>query len=368
MNILYFFKDYDSFMSKWQYVHIFDELEHHGHHITVYNPLSYINPEEANEKLIPFIINSKIKFDLFLNCESDGFLFSSTVNEIKKLGIFTVLICFDNLHAPHLHKKIASSFDLVWLTSFETKWMFEKWGCKNIIVQTYAANPYKFNPNWGSSKSVVSFIGSPYGSRIPVLNFLTQSKIPCNVFSNALNESNPKKNNIPNIKISPFEEILRALSFNIGRKVLVAALLNRTIMKNKTKLDVNDFLHIYPSVPFAEMQDIYSNSALSLNIIDLRYTYLLENPLYKIHLRTFEIPMCGGLQISHYTKELAEYFEDEKEIVLYKSNEELISKSKFYLDPKNETLVKRMKQAARERAESDHTWIKRFNNIFDKMK
>ncbi len=368
MNILYFFKDYDNFMSKWQYIHIFDELEHYGHRVTVYNPLSYKNPEEANEKLIPFILNSKSKFDLFLNCESDGFLFSTTVEEVKKIGLPTVLICFDNLHAPHLHKKIASVFDIVWLTSFETKWMFEKWGCKNIVVQTYAANPFKFSPNWGSSKSVVSFIGSPYGSRIPVLNFLTQSKIPCNVFSNALSESNQKRNNIPNIKISLVEEIFRALSFDIGRKVLLAALLNRTIMKNKTKLDVNDFLHIYPSVSFSEMQNVYSDSALSLNINDLRYTYLLKNPLYKIHLRTFEIPMCGGLQISHYTKELTEYFEDEREIVLYNSNEELISKSKFYLDPKNETLVKRMKQAARKRAESDHTWMKRFNNIFDKLK
>jgi hypothetical protein len=45
-----------------------------------------------------------------------------------------------------------------------------------------------------------------------------------------------------------------------------------------------------------------------------------------------------------------------EKLFLYNSNEELISKSKFYLDPKNETLVKRMKQAARKRAESDHTW------------
>ena len=124
MNILYFFKDYDNYMSKWQYVHIFDELERHGHHITVYNPLAYKNPEESNENLIPFIKNSTIRFDLFMNCESDGFLYASSVQAIHNLGLATLLICFDNLHAPYLHQKMAPQFDLVWLTSFETKQAF----------------------------------------------------------------------------------------------------------------------------------------------------------------------------------------------------------------------------------------------------
>ena len=125
MNILYYFKDYKGYMSQWQHTHIFDELERNGHQITVYNPLSYRNPDDANENLIPYIHKSKIKFDLFLNCESDGFLYPSSVKALHKLGLATVLICFDNLHAPYIHKKIAPLFDLVWITSIETKWLFE---------------------------------------------------------------------------------------------------------------------------------------------------------------------------------------------------------------------------------------------------
>jgi len=357
-------------MSKWQYVHIIDELERHGHKITVYNPLAYKSPEEANENLIPYIKSSKIKFDIFLNCESDGFLYASTVDEICKTGLATVLICFDNLHAPHLHKKMASHFDLVWLTSYETKWLFEKWGCKKIIFQTYAANPFNFSPHWKNPVHSVCFIGSPYGSRIPILNALTQSEINCDVYTNSLiyKEKAANKNKIPNVKISPVEEIRRALSFDIGRKVLYAALLNRTVLKNKSTLNKNKFLSVHPSVSFDAMQEIYSNNALSLNITALRFTYLLKNPLHKIHLRTFEIPMCGGLEISPYTDELAGYFEDRKEIVLYKSEEEFISKSRFYLDPKNDALILQMKENARKRAENEHTWMNRFNKVFEILK
>lgn len=362
MNILYYFKDYESFMSKWQYIHIIDELEHHGHHVTVYNPLNYTTIEESNDKLVPFIKSSVIKFDLFLNCESDNFLFSDTVQSISQLGLPTALICFDNLHAPHIHQKMAPLFDVVWLTSFETKWLFEKWGCKNIIFQTYAANPFNFKPNWTKPVHSVCFIGSPYGSRINILNKLTLNGVKCDVYADQL--SGQSKTKIPGVKTSLFLEVKRAMSFDVGRKVFLSALLNRTILKDKSILDKNSNLTVYPSISFNDMQETYSNNALSLNITVLRNTYLLKHPLHKIHLRTFEIPMCGGLEIAPYTEELSTYFEDEKEIVLYRSGDEFISKSKFYTDQKNDKLVLEMKQNARRRAEKDHTWMNRFENLF----
>ena len=368
MNILYYFKDYDGFMAKWQYFHIIEELEREGHNIVVYNPLKYNSIDESNEQIIPFIKNSKIRFDLFLNCESDVFLYSSSIKAIKELGLPTALICFDNLHAPYIHRKMAPLFDVVWLTSIETKWLFEKWGCKNIVFQPYAANPYNFKPNWSSPTHSVSFIGSPYGSRINILNNLTGKGVKCDVYADKLSNHTKTRSKIPTpVKTPVYKELWQALSFDIGRKVLISALLNRSILKNKSTLSLNSNLEVHPSVSFQDMQSIYSDSALSLNITYLRHTYLLKNPLHKVHLRTFEIPMCGGLEIAAYSDELAGYFEDGKEIVLYKSDEEFISKAKFYLDPKNDSLSSEMKRNARKRAEEEHTWTKRFNVLFSNL-
>jgi spore maturation protein CgeB len=111
------------------------------------------------------------------------------------------------------------------------------------------------------------------------------------------------------------------------------------------------------------MCNIYSNHSLSLNITELRDTYLLKKPIHKIHLRAFEIPMSGGLQFASYTEELASYFEENREIVLYRCHEEMIEKAKFYLNSKNEKLIQNMKMSARKRAESEHTWSKRLQNI-----
>jgi spore maturation protein CgeB len=77
--------------------------------------------------------------------------------------------------------------------------------------------------------------------------------------------------------------------------------------------------------------------------------------------------MSGGLELTSYTSELSNYFEDGKEIVLYKTNEEMIDKAKFYLDSKNHLVVKKLKANARYRAENEHTWTNRFSKIFENL-
>jgi len=358
MNILYFFAEDDSYMSQWQRIHIFDELSHYGYSIEVFNPLNFRNITEANEKLSSYINCSTKKFDLFMTCVDSDTIFKSTVEDIRKMGLPTMLICFDNLHAPYMHKMIASSFDLVWLTSFETRWLFEKWGCENIVVQPYAANPFKFQPVWNKTIPSVCFIGTPYGGRINKINLLTDSDIQCNIYANDIETASSSKFEIKHYN-NLLEDTINLLKFRIGRKVLLGLLKNR-IFDEKSILHFNSSLRVNSSVSFEEMQQLYSNHSLSLNITELRNTYVLKRPIHKLHLRTFEIPMCGGVEIASHTEELATYFEDGKEIILYKSDEELLSKARFYLDSKNENSCLKIKESARKRAESDHTWLNRF--------
>ena len=366
MNILYYFQEDDTYMTQWQRVHIFDELNRSGHEIFVFNPSKYATVEEVNTALADYVNKYRSMFSLFMTCVGSKLLYNSTIEFIRSMKLPTLLICFDNLHAPYMHKEIAPSFDLVWLTSKETMGIFEEWGCNNILFQPYAANPYFFKPNWSAqTKHSVCFVGSPYGSRTNKLNRLTNNGIGCDVFHNS-NQKVVKHSSVRLRKKELLESVLNLLKFDIGRKVLYGAVLNKLFplfLKNK-RLDENSSLCIYDSVPFDKLSEVYSSYALSLNITELRNTYVLKSPIHKIHLRTFEIPMCGGVSFSSYTDELASYFEDGKEIVLYRTEDEFISKAKFYLDPKNESIVRKMKKAARNRAENEHTWSNRFNEVF----
>ena len=363
MNILYYFPEDKSYMTQWQRVHIFDEIGRYGYKIHVYNPLSYDSLDHANENLIKFIKNSRIKYELFMSCANSDQIYIETIKNIKHLGLPTLLICFDNLHAPFLHKKIASYFDLVWLTSFETEYIFKKWGCKTIILP-YAANPYKFKPNYNKEIPAIGFIGTPYGIRLEKINILIKNNLSCHLYSSRIeNKCNKNQNQLTHYQL--LKNFFNLSKFTIGRKIISGAFLKKFAKKNASLELDNKNLRILPSVSFEEMNNLYSNLAISLGITELRNTYTLKKPVDKIHLRTFEVPMCGGIQLSSYSGELAGYFENNKEIILYQDNEEMISKANFYLKPENEKMRMNIKIAARKRAENEHTWIHRFNKIFE---
>lgn len=367
MTIFYYFKELDTPMYQWQRCHLIDELERKGHSFITYNPLEYRNIDEANERVIEEITKQK-KVDLFLACDDQDVIYRETVERVKELGIPTCLICWDNLELPYKQKKIAPAFDIVWITSIETKYLFEKWGCKNIIFQTYAANPYVYKPTM--DKAVIpsiGFVGSPYGSRTNIINELLQHNVPCNIYSNALFDKGYNSSVGGKIKVNVKDIIIKAgryLRFPIGRKVLYSTFLNK-FHTRKILFEDSPFFNAFRSVDHNTMCELYSSFMLSINMSELRDTYLLKNPIHKIHLRTFEIPMCGGLQFTSYNDEIASYFEEDKEIVLYRSKEEMIDKAKYYLNPANVDKVISMKVAARCKAENEHTWQKRFEVVFN---
>jgi hypothetical protein len=362
MNILVFFPEEKSYMGQWQKHHIFDELQRHDHSIQIFNPLEFVSFDQANDELLKFIKTNPVKFDLFINSLGSHELFPETVTEIGKTGIKTLLICFDNLHAPFMHKASSKHFDLAWLTSNETEWMFKKWGC-NAVFMPYAANPFVFIPKYVNEIPAVGFIGMPYGTRINKINTLLRSGIKCKVYSKSLLEWEQGDR-----QKSQYIDLLRSglnlIRFDIGRKVISGAVRQKLLNTSETSLLESPDLEKYASVSFEEMNFIYSNLAVSLGITELRNTYVLKKPVHKLHLRTFEIPMCGGLQLSSFTDELSGYFEEDKEIILYRSDEEMISKVTFYMKPENKLLREAMKLSARQRAERDHSWMKRFETIF----
>ena len=365
MNIFYYFYELKSPMYYWQRIHLIDELERGGHKVVTYNPLDYKTIDEANEKVVEAIKKCG-NIDLFMTCDESSIIYPGTVREIKKLGIATCLICWDNLELPYKQKAIAPEFDVVWLTSYETRYLFEKWGCKKICFQTYAANPYTFKPNYVAPINSICFIGSPYGSRVNKINDLLNNGINCSVYSNSLFQKGYNSSVGGVHHYDPIDVIVKAtryLRFPIGRKVLYSTIKNKFSKKSTLETE-SPYIIKNKSVSDEVMMELYSNHSLSLNISELRDTYILNEPIHKIHLRAFEIPMCGGLQLASYNEELSKYFEEDKEIVFYRNLEEMIDKARFYTNPKQDAAVLRMKQAARKRAENEHTWTIRFNEIF----
>lgn len=361
IEILYFTRKDDSFMGKWQRWHIFDELEHHMCHIQTFDYLQYDTLDIANEELLKHVKENR--YDLFMTGFNEKYIYIDTLQEMKKMGIPTLLLCMDNLIVPFVHKNVAKYYDLVWLFSKETMWYFKD--C-NTIFLPYAANPYYKQNGVEHVESGIGFVGSPYGSRSNVINKLTSNDIPVFVHYKGLSkqENNPiqSKSTVEKL-VTDLKVAVQYAQFHEGRTILRGKIVNE-LHKNSV-LQINAYLNMRE--PVDNLYDAYAQYALALATTTARNTGVLKNPVFVINLRSFEIPMAGGVQFCRYFDELAEYFEDGKEAIYYKSENEMIEKAKYYLSSHHECELMKIRAAARKRAEAEHTWYIRFSKVFDRL-
>ena len=86
----------------------------------------------------------------------------------------------------------------------------------------------------------------------------------------------------------------------------------------------------------SEVVSLYANYRV---VVDARADFGLQDNSFTgetSNMRIFEATKAGSMLITQASSNLSKYFEVDKEIITYESKEELISKLKFYLDPKNE--------------------------------
>ena len=155
------------------------------------------------------------------------------------------------------------------------------------------------------------------------------------------------------------------LAYSEGRKLLYGEFVSR--LKGNEPISESDNLSLLQSVPFDEMIHSYSAYTLSIAYTSSERTDVLKHPLKIIDLRNFEIPMCGGVELCRYNKELASYFEDGKEMVFYETNEELVDKARYFTQKAPESEIIRIKEAARNKAEHEHNWKVRFDGLFKEL-
>ncbi len=386
MKILWYIKNYNTPMTKWHNYQEYDELKRHGITIDFFDGLRFEDTDQSNEALAEYIRENR-DYDLFVCAYAETEVYIVTLDEIRRLGVPMLLICYDNLLIPYRHKNVCALYDLVWITSIETKYLFDKWGAKNIFLP-YAANPYNpYRADWEEWKGVV-FIGSPYGSRANIINHLLENKIPVFLFTGMyksteqnlnmtkiINEQDAdKKNNtvVPkqtkkqDNKINLFRQIHEDMTFPIGRKVMYVAFMQKIKKQEGINID-SPLLEIYPPLSFEDMYKTHHIAGLDLASTAARNTGILKQPVDVINLRNFEIPMSGGIEFCKYNREMADYFEDGKEIVFYRTDEEMIDKAKYYLAPERRAERDGIRLAARKRAESKHTWFCRFEKVFKEM-
>lgn len=106
---------------------------------------------------------------------------------------------------------------------------------------------------------------------------------------------------------------------------------NRLYTKASDVAYANTFFNgtVYPPIPRNDSYKVFASSRLNLNTT-------LRSIETGIPLRIFDIMSVGGAVISNYQSEIPDLFEEDKEIILYRSPEEFVDKSMYYLTHEKE--------------------------------
>lgn len=114
---------------------------------------------------------------------------------------------------------------------------------------------------------------------------------------------------------------------------------------------------VMPPVAYGqELAIVFAGSKINLNI-SLKG---IEGGTPK---RIMDVCGAGGFMLSNYCEETAELFVEDKEIVMFRSPEELVEKAAFYLE--HEDLRKQIAEAGQRRVLQDYTYEKQLRQLME---
>jgi spore maturation protein CgeB len=303
----------------------------------------------------------KSPISLFFAYLMDGMVDPSVIDEIKKCGVPLSNFSCNNVHQFYLVDELSPHFDYNLHSEKNVKEKFLKIGA-NPLWWPMASNPKYFKPIPVPRNIQASFVGANYSRRSWYINYLLENGIDVQVYGPGWTYKTSSGWRIFAKRILLIYNTLSAID---SRKRATASAI---FADSDFKKSLSDRFpgNLHQPVSDDEQIALYSRSQISLGFLEVNENHdpsmLLSQHL---HLREFEAPMCGALYLTGYFEELAEMFEPDQEVLVYHNQYELVDKARFYL--KNPDKAEKIRKAGRKRALADHSYQKRFKDLFVKL-
>jgi spore maturation protein CgeB len=263
--------------------------------------------------------------DLLFTYFYSAYVDPEVIGEIRRMGIVAVNWYCNASFQFELVKEIAPAYDYCLVPEKFRLDDYRTAGANPIYCQE-AANPNWYRPYELPVEFDVTFVGQRYGNRPGYVKHLIARGIPVRVWG-------PRWDDPPKCPTEGDAELAACAGGVLGDEELIR---------------------------------MYSRSRISLGFSAVAQKPKMGlPPIKQVRLRDFEAPMSGAFYLVEYFEELTEFFEPDREIVMFDSPEELADKCRYYLDNPSRREV--IRQAGMKRARNEHTWQKRFERAFGQM-
>ena len=299
--------------------------------------------------------------DLVLTYVSDSHLEPSAIDTVRDtVGPVVNFFC-NNIHQFHLIRRTAPHFTACLVPEAEALRAYERAGAVPLFFPM-AANPDVYRPLDIPRRFEATFAGQRYADRATHLLALREGGVDAHAFGQGWPPDEAPPPRAPGTG-PPRGGLRRARALiREGKSPLRAARDRADWMKLRTR---------HPDALHAPVTDegyvaLFSESAVSLGFLVLGDTHRARTPIRQVRLREFEAPMAGAFYLTEHLEEIGLHYDIGREIVCWRSEEELVDLCRHYIRHEDER--ERIARAGRERALRDHTWTKRFRDLFGKLR
>jgi glycosyltransferase involved in cell wall biosynthesis len=316
--------------------------------------------------------------ELFLSYFYNAHFAPEGFSEIHSLGIPTVNYYCNSIYQFDLVAQVAAAANFAWHTEKDARASYLDVGANPVWVQM-GADPEVYRPVRSVERQPkVCFVGQRYADRDRHLAALVGAGVPLDIYGSGWTPEHSGNGN-HDLPFAVGDEYLgrklnkpgglksyaQATLRNVGRHGLLDGTL-RTINQARYRSERRGIDPLLATAARGAAGDLSETFAAYEVVLNFSNVWADGRPGSKliphVRLRDFEAPMCRSCYLTGYSDEILEFYEPGKEIDLYRDSQELIEKTKYYLS--HPAQAERLRARGYERARRDHTWQRRFEQLF----
>ncbi|OHD13541.1 MAG: hypothetical protein A2Y41_06540 [Spirochaetes bacterium GWB1_36_13] len=299
------------------------------------------NIKGLQDKLIEFVEIEKPDIVFFVLMKDE--ITQETLSKLKTLTTTVNWFCDDQWRFESFTKNIAPLLSYSITVDKHSLSKYKEIGYNNVLLSQWASFVYEkdFSPEKTEYLYDVSFIGGKNNTRAWYIKELEKSGIKVECFGAGWKNGR--------VSFEKMKEIFQRSKINLN-------------LSNSLPYDIR-FYRYLKKLPLG--WNIFKPICFLKSVkrkFFSRFLYSQKNA-EQIKARNFEIPGCGGFQLSNFVLEIEDYFDIGKEIAVYSSIDELKKQIKYYLENENEREA--IKKKGFLRAEK-YNYYEKFKEIFKK--
>ena len=297
--------------------------------------------------------------DLVITYFCDSHLEPGAIDQVRERVAPIVNFFCNNVHQFHLVRRTAMRYTACLVPEADALPRYKAVGATPVFFPM-AANPKIYRPVAVEPRYSATFAGQRYGDRTAGILALREAGVDAHAFGQHWLPAG-----IPAAAVSPPPRGSAARVVELllqGKNPFQAARDRRDWERLRSRHDGA----LHGPVGDEAYVSLFSESRISLGFLVLGDTHRTRHPLRQIRLREFEAPMAGAFYLTGWLEEMSLHYEVGKEIVCYRSIEEMVDLAWHYLH--HETDRERIRRAGHERARRDHTWQRRFEVLFQDLR